>query len=370
MHITKGQLALAGAAAAALLAAGCAVELRQAPKFADCSTAACYLSTVSEAQWAEAAARPVSVNFDKLDANGTPADYTITSPNWSDPANRTLVFETGKAYVLKFRNRYSSFNNTAGGDSEHYFTSPEFYKSIVVRKIVTPTATYTAPYLNDFELNAPAHNNKVDTEAEIHFVAVKAGVFPAVCKPGEHSDYAKRAGMWATLQIVGKSGANLDFDLPKDYPAALGDPKHALKGIGYASNAKDTEFWRTLPLAEQAGGVAMQPLALQGYAGQPGYKGTVLRLRKAEGSTGNWTLTSDFFKTLALRKVHDPHVQIKPVLLTSIEFAAGPSAVNGVNASKPGRGEIDLFMVPTVAGAFDFQFKTAAATSTGRVLVK
>ena len=361
---------LAGGIGTAVAVAGCAVGWQTGPSFADCSTASCYLSTISEAQWAAAAARPTVLNFEKVDANGAAADYAFTSEHWADPKNRTLVFETGKAYVLKFRNRFSSLNDSAGGDSEHYFTSPEFYKSIVVKKIVTPTATYTAPYLNDFELNAPAHNNNVDTEGEIHFVAVKAGVFSAVCKPGEHSDLAKRAGMWATLHIVGKSGANLDFGLPKDFPPALGDPKHALKGISYASNAKDADFWRTVPLADHLGGVTMPPVALKGYAAQPGYKGTVLRLRKADGSSGSWTLTSDFFKTMALRKIHDKHAQIKPVLLTSIEFAAGPSSINKVNAAKPGTGEIDLFMVPTVGGSYDFHFKTAAASSTGLVQVK
>lgn len=370
MRVDRGYVGLACAAGAAMVVAGCAVGGSARPLFSDCATASCYLSTISEAQWAQAAARPVVVNFEKVDANGNAADYAFTSEHWADPANRTLVFETGKAYVLKFRNRYSSLNNTAGGDSEHYFTSPEFYKSIVVRKVVTPTAAYTAPYLNDFELNAPAHNNNVDTEGEIHFVPVKTGVFSAVCKPGEHSDLARRAGMWATLQIVGKSGANLDFDLPKDFPVALGDPKHALKAISYASNARDAEYWRTVPLADHLDGVSMQPVSLKGYVAQPGYKGSVLRLRKADGSTGNWTLTSDFFKTVALRKIHDQHAQIKPVLLTSIEFAAGPSTVNAVNAAKPGRGEIDLFAVPTVGGEFGLQFKTSATTSSGRLVVK
>jgi hypothetical protein len=101
--------------------------------------------------------------------------------------------------------------DTAGGDSEHYFTSPEFYRSIVIQKIVTPSATYKAPLLNDFELNAPAHNSNIDTEGAIYFVPVKTGIFTAVCKAGKHSDETKRAGMYATMQIAGKGLQNINL---------------------------------------------------------------------------------------------------------------------------------------------------------------
>jgi hypothetical protein len=225
----------------------------------------------------------------------------------------------------------------------------------VVQKIVTPTATYRAALLNDFELNAPAHNSNLNTEAEIYFIPVKTGVFAALCKDGKHSDSAKKLGMFATLQIKGKAGSELDFEWPSDYPANLGDAKNGLKSIGYASSSKQADFWHEVVLQSGPGTVGMSPLALRGNPSQPGYLGSVVRFKKAPGSTQSLTLTTDFFKTMALRKIHDKHAQIKPYLLTSIEFAAGPSETNPVNASKPGTGEVDLFTVPTVQGSFDFR---------------
>jgi len=367
-------LRMTAAAAVALVATasvvGCSSRSLQQASNEHCRTAACYLGSISEAQWSMAAAKPTTVVFDKVDNSGAASDYAYLSKDWADPANKTLVFEAGKPYVLKFINRFSALNNTAGGDGEHYFTSPEFYSSIVVHKIVTPSATYRAPLLNDFELNAPAHNSNRDTEAEIYFVPVKSGVYTVLCKEGKHSDKSKGSGMFATLQIKGSAQRELNFEWPSDYPAALGDPKHPLKGISYASSSKQSDFWHQVELKSGEGGVAMSPLALRGNSAQAGFMGSVVRFTKAQGSAQPVTLKTEFFKTMALRKIHDKHAQIKPYMLTSIEFAAGASEANPVNATKPGTGEVDLFMVPTVQGNFDFRFDSAgrpAATAVALV---
>lgn len=354
-HLPYGRRAAVTLVGAAAIAA-CTSNPVNVASNDHCRTASCYLGSVSQAQWKAAAASPITVVFDKVDNSGSAADYTYESKDWADPANKTLVFEAGKPYVLKFINRFSALNNSTGGDGEHYFTSPEFYKSIVVQKIVTPSATYRAPFLNDFELNAPALNSNRDTEAEIYFIPVKTGIFAALCKEGKHSDSAKRMGMYATLQIKGKGGRELDFELPSDYPAGLGDAKNELKSINYAGSSKQADFWHDVVLQTGDGRVSMSPLALRGSSKAPGYLGSVVRFKKAQGSSQGVILTSEFFKTMALRKIHDKHAQIKPYLLTSIEFAAGASEANPLNASKPGTGEVDLFMVPTVQGNFDFRF--------------
>lgn len=134
-----------------------------------CTTASCVLNEISAAEWAEAEANIIDLTFEK-NASG---DYVYASSKFttSDSVNH-LVFEAYKPYVLRLTN-LASANNL---NQEHYFTSPSFYQSIAVEKIVTPTATYYTPYLNDFELNAPQSNaGTAATTAKIYFVPVVSG---------------------------------------------------------------------------------------------------------------------------------------------------------------------------------------------------
>ena len=356
---------------AVLMLGACAstADLPQA-SMASCTTATCVLATITPGQWMAAEANPVVVNFEKVGSDGVVSDYAFTSTSWKNPKDQTLVFEAGKPYVLKFYNKFSKYNNTAGGDSEHYFTSPEFYRSIVIQKIVTPSATYKAPLLNDFELNAPAHNSNIDTEGAIYFVPVKTGIFTAVCKAGKHSDETKRAGMYATMQIAGKGLQNINFEVPADFPAALGDANHPFKSIDYASNDKDTRYWKSVVLKGSSNGIAASSVVLNIPGGPTSSKGSVMRFTKEGQDFGGVLLTSDFFKTMSLRKIHDKHAQIKPYFLESIEFAPGPSTTNPVNASKPGTGEVDLFMAPTVKGNYQFQLlRNASKVAIGSLQV-
>ena len=88
-----------------------------------------------------------------------------------------------------------------------------------------------------------------------------------------------------------------------------------------------------------------------------------LRFQKASGDTGNYVVSGEFFKKLIVRKIHDRHVQFKPVYLDSMEFLTGASA-NNVDAAndvyaQPGAFEVDLYFIA------DAQYSITNGSATG-----
>ena len=94
--------------------------------------------------------------------------------------------------------------------------------------------------------------------------------------------------------------------------------------------------------------------------------GYVWRFKRATGSA-EYEITSNFFKTMALRKIHDQHIQFKPYLLTKIVTTTGASSSQSTttNRGEPGSKEIDMYFMPTAVGSYTLDFKLGSNASTG-----
>jgi len=193
-------------------AVGCGDGISGADTTASCDNK-CFLAKYSDADWATAELPANVIDFDVYKSasaafSTSPDHFSFFSTKATGGAldgkasGKTkikLTFEAGKPYVIKFRNLGSAASptvikgdgssgalSTVNDSQEHYFTSPDFYKSIVVKKLVTAAATYYVPYLNDFELNSPSKNgSNVTTEALLYFVPVKPGTYVMTCKEGK-----------------------------------------------------------------------------------------------------------------------------------------------------------------------------------------
>ena len=86
----------------------------------------------------------------------------------------SLKFKAGQAYKLELRNP---------GKNHHYFTAPEFFKSIATRKaMVNGQAEIKAPYFKALEVL------KEGGQIDLYFVAVKTGSYTVFCTIDDHRD--------------------------------------------------------------------------------------------------------------------------------------------------------------------------------------
>ena len=93
-----------------------------------------------------------------------------------------LVFSAGQPYKLVLKNI---------GEKKHYFTAPEFYKSIATRKVQSNRdGEIKAPYFHAIEL-------MVGGQLDLYFVPVKKGEYPVYCTIKDH----RSEGMEAKLVI-------------------------------------------------------------------------------------------------------------------------------------------------------------------------
>jgi uncharacterized cupredoxin-like copper-binding protein len=83
-----------------------------------------------------------------------------------------LTFKANQPYKLVLKNV---------GQKPHYFTAPEFYKSIATRKAETAEAEFKAPYYSAIEVNPGG-------TAYLFFVPVKTGTFDVYCTIEDHRD--------------------------------------------------------------------------------------------------------------------------------------------------------------------------------------
>lgn len=110
---------------------------------------------VAAADWN--AAQTVTVNFD---------EYGY------DPD--ALHFQSGRAYKLVLKNQ---------GSKKHYFTAPEFFRSIATRKIQSNRdGEIKAPYLLAIELMPEGG------QLDLYFVAVQKGEYEVYCTLDKHRD--------------------------------------------------------------------------------------------------------------------------------------------------------------------------------------
>lgn len=83
-----------------------------------------------------------------------------------------LTFKANQPYKLVIKNT---------GEKPHYYTAPQFFKSIATRKVQTAEAEVKAPYLDAIEVNPKG-------TAELFFVPVKAGTYEVFCTIEDHRD--------------------------------------------------------------------------------------------------------------------------------------------------------------------------------------
>ncbi len=227
-----------------------------------------------------------------------------------EPADQT--FEAGKPYILEMKSASSN-------GAKHYFHSPEFYKAIATRKAQTSNAEYKAPYFDDFELLTGG-------TLELYFVPVKAGTYEMWCTVEGH----KEAGMEGVWTITGGEGYELELEVADNFNTAL-----AADG----RRSGDDAVW-------QAGNLATQTVTLTEYAFTPNEytltKNIAYKLTLA-APAGNlekhYHTAAELYKTVVTRKAQDSQAEIKVPYLNAVELIQG--------------GSTDLYIVPTVAGAYE-----------------
>lgn len=93
-----------------------------------------------------------------------------------------LVLDLNQPYKLELVN---------SGEKKHYFTAPEFYKSIATRKVQSNAdGEIKAPYINAIEL-------MVGGQLDLYFVPVTAGEFEVFCTLNDH----REDGMESTITV-------------------------------------------------------------------------------------------------------------------------------------------------------------------------
>ena len=127
----------------------------------------------------------------------TTVEVEIMSPNDDSftgyafrPSNVELIL--GKAYILKL------FQVGNGVDDKHYYTAPEFYKSVVTRKLQDSNAEVKFPYINAVELTDTPELAGQRTFVDVYLVPTIAGSFETICTIEGHA----AAGMNGTITVV------------------------------------------------------------------------------------------------------------------------------------------------------------------------
>jgi len=96
-----------------------------------------------------------------------------------------LVLTAGQPYKLVITNV---------GEKKHYFTAPEFFKSIATRKIQSnKDGEIKAPYFSAVELMKGENEPQLD----LYFVPVTKGEFPVYCTIDDHQEQ----GMEGTITV-------------------------------------------------------------------------------------------------------------------------------------------------------------------------
>ncbi|MCB1744875.1 MAG: hypothetical protein KDK91_31200 [Gammaproteobacteria bacterium] len=95
-----------------------------------------------------------------------------------------LHFKVGQSYRLRLRNV---------GEQKHYFTAPEFFRSIATRKVQSDKdGEIKAPYFTALEMMANGGT------LDLYFVPVRTGRYPVRCTIDDH----ERQGMHDTITIA------------------------------------------------------------------------------------------------------------------------------------------------------------------------
>ncbi len=423
LHLKLNKTWIGVIAAALPMLAGCG-------QLSNYRTRTAVLSSISDAEWAAAAANPVTISF-------------VNSSTKFSPEN--TIFQVGKPYVLKVVNPAISGNLSSG--AEHYladyytnsgvdreitgvtlgggtrWSSNGFWSSIVINKIVTRQAEYRVPFMLDFEINKTANNGgygsggatgNISASAAAHgtnfaliqFVPVRSGSYKVWCSKSRSADgIGGHQAMTGNIQIVGSPDGQPDFELESDFDDALAktghrDGSHAVwtsqrGGTLDVAGSGAVSMVSTMYL--NAGTDASEPKTMKTSYG----KGYQLRFRKGSGASDSYRLESDLFRNVAFRKIQDIDVQLKPIYVESVTLLGGVgdssclplSATtddNGSNGGKnckadadisgastagyngsgnPGKRQVDFWIVPQASksGSYNMTFTNV---STGTALTE
>jgi len=315
------------------------------------ATKTAILAGISDTQWANAAADPYVVKFDKRGAATTYQFYP----------ERALNFEVGKPYVIKFIHDGTDTGNTG---ADHYFSdlpvdmvgtalsngtawnTKGFWKSIVMKELRSRQAVFKAPYLLDFELNRPTRNGGAGTPsstvAYLYFVPTKAGSYNMYCSITARTNLTtapttSHGAMRATVTITGQS-IDVDYEVPQEVQGAYltsdsrsGSyaPWAALAGNTNLSAAAAVKSAK-LEVATNGALTATLPGAETTLAKNTGYQ---VRLSKSSNTQDNneYLVSSNIFKKVIVRKIQDIDVQMKPVYLESVTLLADDNGVRAAN---------------------------------------
>ena len=103
--------------------------------------------------------------------------------NEYDYESDELEFKAGQPYKLELINV---------GKKKHYWTAPEFFKSIATRKVQSnKDGEIKAPYFLALEMMADGG------QLDLYFVPVKKGAYPVICTIDDHQEQ----GMEGTVTI-------------------------------------------------------------------------------------------------------------------------------------------------------------------------
>ncbi|MFQ5651722.1 MAG: DNRLRE domain-containing protein, partial [bacterium] len=230
-----------------------------------------------------------------------------------------LTFEAGKPYVLKIV-------NPASNVSKHYFATqevfPDFYKAIATRKIETADAEYKAPYFRGVEL-------LIGGELEIYFVPVLAGTYDFICTIPGHAI----AGMVGQITITGGQGFELDLEVDSQFDMGLTTDARTSGSHDVWATAQDL----TVQMVENADGTLSFDPADLNLTRDSGY--TINLVNPPGNSSKHYYTAPEFYKTVVTRKAQDSNAEIKVPYFKAIELLTS--------------GATELFMVPTLTGAYD-----------------
>ena len=236
-------------------------------------------------------------------------DYSFTPEH--------LEFVAGKPYILVMQ-------TPAGNTEKQYFHAPEFFKAIATRKAQTAQGEYKAPYFDDFELLTGTN------ELELYFVPVIEGHYDLICTIEGH----ETLGMVGEIHITCGTGLALDLQVDRSFNSALmSDPRRSGSHAVWASAQTIT-----LEMVETGqSDYSFSPDTLTVNAGSA----YVLQITNpAANSSKHYFTAVDFFQTLVTRKAQDGNAEIKVPYFKAVELLIG--------------GTMELYIVPTVPGTYDF----------------
>lgn len=115
-----------------------------------------WISDISDSAWTIAYSNMIKIKVTEI--SESIYQYSETS----------IGLTSGKAYVIRF---IASSNNT----KKHYFTAPDFFKAVAVKKAESLMAEYYAPLFTDLELFFSSISQNNNNYIDIYIVPVVNG---------------------------------------------------------------------------------------------------------------------------------------------------------------------------------------------------